>query len=66
MKLIEIEKALDEAKLFISQAEALLNTEPKTLRYGNKCEFYQGKHAASLRRKSMDLTRQLAKMRNTK
>lgn len=74
MKLKDIQEAINLAQEFITLAEMeidrqvdLSNSESKyvdcrtSIRIGN---LYGGKGAASIKRKSMDLTRQLSKMRN--
>lgn len=58
MKNTEVKKAVAEAKRFIKLAGEL-----KINQYANLMYIDAGKESGALRRASMDLTRQLAKMR---
>ncbi len=61
MELGHILKAKEEAQRFIESVQELLEDRAKS---DFKSEVPHGRYTASVRRKSMDLTRALSKMRN--
>ena len=62
MKLSNIQQAVEAAKQFIEQAEIATNNENRNEWHSEKYSV-PGKHSAALKRRSMDLTRSLSKMR---
>ena len=61
MEFWHILKAKEEAQRFIESVQELLEDRAKR---DFKSEVHYGRYAADVRRKSMDLTRALSKMRN--
>lgn len=61
MELGNILKAKEEAQRFIESVQELLEDRAKS---DFKSKVPHGRYTASVRRKSMDLTRALSKMRN--
>lgn len=61
MEVEHILKAQEEAERFIESVQELLEDRAKN---DFKSEVAYGRYAANVRRKSMDLTRALSKMRN--
>lgn len=61
MEIERILKAQEEAERFIESVQELLEDRAKC---DFKSDVAYGRYAASVRRKSMDLTRALSKMRN--
>lgn len=61
MEIEHILKAKEDAQRFIESVQELLEDRAKS---DFKSEVPYGRYAASVRRKSMDLTRALSKMRN--